>query len=336
MGDMEQVFKKGCLIDLNVGMWLAERKLQPEDLGLSKEEVSDTFSLGHKRLIPQAATSEVRKWETLARYTLDRYSFPFPFGNARFVPRTQLQECVDKLDSIIMNFNAVADKIVADYDKHRLTMRTEFLQAAREAYRRRTLLCGGLTQTEDEYVNEFLARIDRVYPSPQDLRRKYHMEYVVFQTSLPDLTRATYADIVQDREKVRLMQEAFTLSVRKKVESFAEGVVGKMRGDAVAVLKNAASVLRNGKRVTKYTIDSVRRLVGRYAAMDLVGDEDFKSRLLDFKSRVLDVYSNADIIGDRVLRDNVATEIEALAIMASDPAAISGLIRKYRSELISQ
>jgi hypothetical protein len=334
MSEIQEVFRKGCLIDLDVGVWPAERKLQPEDLGLSKGEVPDTFSLGHKRLIPAEATSKIRRVENLGRITVTRYSFPFPFGGARFVPRTQLQECTDQLDGIISTFNAVADSIVADYDKHRLSMRAEFTQAAHAAFHRRMLLCGNMDVGEDEYVNEFLKRIDSVYPSAVDLRRKYHMEYVVFQVELPDLTRATYADIVEDAAKIDLMRRAYEQSIRQRVESFAETVVVNMREGANDVLGRAIKTMKFGKRPTKYTVDMVRKMINRYGGMDLVGDTEFKGRLLDFKARVLDVYKDADIVSDKELRDKVVTELEALQVMASDSAAIRQLVGVYRKELV--
>jgi len=330
---LQEVFRKGCLIDLDVGLWLAERKLQPEDLGLAKEELPATFILGHKKLIPASATAELRHLEYLARDTVTRYSFPFPFGGARFVPRTRLQECTEKLDHEIANYNAAADKLVAEYDQHRLSMRSEFTQAAHDAYRRRTLLCGGLDQTEDEYVNAFLARMDRVYPSAQELRRKFHMDYVVFQVQLPDITRATYADIAQDADKIGLLRDAYTASIRSRVESFAEGVVGQMRGEAREALAHAALTLKQGKRVTKATLDVVRKMIDRYESMDLAGDSHFLGKLREFKGRVLDMYKDKDIIADKGIRANVTTELEFLAAMAADEASIRSIAESYRKEL---
>lgn len=333
MNQIREVFKKGCLIDLDVGVWPAERRLQPDDLGLTKEEVPPNFVLGHKKLIPAGANSEVRKWESKARKTVEKYSFPFTVGGGRFVPRPRMLECVTELEEIIVGFDHAADKLVAEYDQHRLAMRSEFVQAAHDAYHRKVLLCGGLTQSEGEYVNQFLARVDKVYPSVTELRRKYHMEYVVFQTQLDDITRATYEDVAQDTDKIRLLQETFVERIRQRVNSFAETAVVNARSDAREVLERTARVLRNGKRVTKYTMDAVRKMIARYSDMDLVGDEGFKERLKSFKDRVLDVYEDSLVVKDKGHRDNVTTEIEALALMAADDVAIRNLVDKYRKEL---
>ena len=330
---LQEVFRKGCLVDLNVRQWLAARKLQPEDLGLEKDEVSANFSLGHKKLIPAAAIGETRHWEYVARAALEEYSFPFPMGSGRYVPRTKLQECTEKIDAAIAGFNRTADDIVANYGQHRLAVRTEFVAAAHEAYRRKTLLCGGLNQTEEVYVNEFLDRIDKVYPTPEELRKKYSMDYVVFQVQLPDLTRATYADIAADADKINLLREAYTEGIRQRINSFAEQVVGQMRTEAGEALKHAVETFKIGKRVTKATLDIVRNMIDRYLTMDLVGDEAFKARLTEFKSRVLDMYKDKDIIGDKGLRSNVVKDLEALAEMAADAGSIHELVEKYRQEL---
>jgi hypothetical protein len=330
---LQEIFRKGCLIDLNVGMWMAERKLQPEDLGLTKEDLPATFILGHKKLIPASAMAEIRHLEYQARETVTRYSFPFPFGWARFVPRTNLEECTSKLQHLIRCYDDAADKVVSEYDKHRMDMRSEFVTAAHEAYKRRTLLCGGLDQTEDDYVNEFLERINKVYPTPQELRRKYHMDFVVFQVQLPDITRATYEDIAQDADKVRLLREAYTESIRQRVNTFSEQVVAQMRGEATEALSHAAKTFKEGKRLTKATLDVVRKMIDRYESMDLAGDEHFKGKLKEFKTRVLDMYKDKDIISDKGLRTNVTTELECLATMAADEASIRGLVDQYRKEL---
>lgn len=333
MSEIQEVFRKGCLVDLDVGVWSAERKLQPEDLGLTGAEVSENFSLGHKRLIPHEATARLRKLESSARNTLRRFSFSFPFGQAQFVPWVRMEECKAMLDSIIATFNMAADSIVSEFDKHRLAVRSEFTKAAHEAYQRRVALCGGLDCTESEYVNEFLARVDKAYPKAEDLRSKYHMEYTVFQVSLPDITRATLEDIVDGAAKVSLMREAFEVGVRQKVNQFAEGVVLQMRGDAQDVLSRAVRTLKFGKRPTKYTIDMVRKMIDRYSTMDLVGDDGLKARFADFKARVLDMYKDADIIKDAELSKKVVTEMEALLMMTTDRQAIKSLVDKYRREL---
>jgi len=332
MESLEKVFGKGCLLDLNVRQWTGEKRLQPEDLGLRKEEVPESFSLGRKKLIPTEAIRRMRHWEYLARKAVGKHSFPFPFGEARFVSRTKLDECVRDLDGIIMQFDSAADDLVAQYAQHKIAMRAEFVRAAQEAYRRRVTLCGGLDQTEDEYVNEFLARVDKAYPSEQSLRSKYSMSYVVFQVSLPDITRATYESIAQDSERIKVMREAFELSVKQRVRRFVEETAGSLREDARRDLGRAAETLRNG-RVTKATLDIVRKMVERYEQMDMFGDDEFKAHLREFKARVLDMYSAKQIKVDDGLRSKVLQDVEALAQAAVDSASIGRLVEKCRSQV---
>ena len=329
---LDKVFGKGCMLDLNVSQWTGEKRLHPEDLGLTQDEVPASYSLGRKKLIPAEAIQEMRHWEYKARSCVARHSFPFPFGEARFVSRTELDECVQELDQIVLEFEAAADNLVACFSKHRLDMRAEFLAAAREAYQRRATLCGGLQESESEFVNTFLVRIDKAYPSENALRAKYSMTYVVFQVELPDLTRATYSDIAQDSEKIQVMREAFELTVRQRVRQFVEDTAGSLRKEAHRALTRTAEALRD-HRTTKATLDGVRRMIERYERMDMFGDEEFKARLREFKVRVLDMYEAKEIKRDERLCSNVLNDIESLAAMAVNAASMKSLIEKCKQEV---
>jgi hypothetical protein len=330
---LEKVFGKGCLLNIHISRWTGSRKLQAEDLGLAKNEVPASFSLGWKKMIPAEAISEMRHWDYLARLCVEKHSFPFPFGDCRFVARTQLDDCVEQLDKIIASFNAAADRIVASYKRYRIEMRAEFLRAAQEAYRRRATLCGGLDTPEDKFVNQFLARIDKAYPKEEDLRAKYSMSYVVFQVSLPDITRATYADIAQDSERIHLMRESFELSLRQRMDKFVTDTATGLREEADDALSRMAKTLRGNGRVTRATLDIALNMIDRYERMDVFEDTAYKNALRDFRTRVLGMYDAKQISDDKGLRSNVVKELEALAEMARDSTSITKLVEHCRQQI---
>jgi len=154
----------------------------------------------------------------------------------------------------------------------------------------------------------------------------------VFQVELPDLTRATYADIAQDGEKIRLMRDAFELNVKQRVRSFVEDTAGGLRKEAHEAFTRAADTLR-GKRVSSSTLDIVNKMIERYQRMDMFGDEEFKARLREFKVRVLDMYDAKEIRNDKGLRSNILEDLEVLAAMAVDAASMNSLIEKCKQEV---
>lgn len=332
MQSLEKVFGKGCLLDLNVRQWTAEKQLQPEDLGLRKQEVPESYRLGRKKLIPTEAIRQMHHWEYLARKVVSDHSFPFPFGEARFVSRTELDDCIKELDDVISNFDASADELVRKYSEHKIAMRAEFTKAAQDAYRRRATLCGGLSQPEDEYVNEFLERVDRAYPNEGQLRSKYSMTYVVFQVSLPDITRATYEDIARDGERIRVLREAFQMSVEQRVRQFVEDTVGSLRQQARKDLDRAASTLRNG-RPSSATFKIIRKMIERYERMDMFGDDEFKRHLREFKTRVLNRYDAEQVREDDELRSKILQDVEALSSVAINSASISQLVERCKDQV---
>jgi hypothetical protein len=185
--EIGKIFTHGNLVDVNVSMWTATKILTHEDLGLGQTDISSAFSLGKKTLIPAEVIAEFKALDNKARSVLNNYSFKFTFGGARFVPKKRFMDFDTEINEVIKQFDAKADDLSKNYMIYRQDMRSEYVKAAHEAFARATSLCVGLDVTEDDFVNRFLERIEMSYPKVEDIRKKFHMEYSVFQVALPDL-----------------------------------------------------------------------------------------------------------------------------------------------------
>ncbi|MFA7174619.1 MAG: DUF3150 domain-containing protein [Kiritimatiellia bacterium] len=65
---LDVLTREGVLISVNVSYWRAAKKLQPQDLGLDPDEVTDRLiSLGHKRLVPKGALATFAATNSFAR-----------------------------------------------------------------------------------------------------------------------------------------------------------------------------------------------------------------------------------------------------------------------------
>ena len=50
--EVNELFERGVIIDLDISWWSGQAKLRAEDLGIPKDDINlDLFSLGRKRFI---------------------------------------------------------------------------------------------------------------------------------------------------------------------------------------------------------------------------------------------------------------------------------------------
>jgi len=331
--DIKRIFTDGNLVDINVSMWTAKKMLTPEDLGLSQTDISSAFTLGNKTLIPADVIAELKSLENKARSTLLEYSFKFTFGGARFIPKKRFMEFVEAIDKIIDRFDTKADDLAKNYMTYRRDMRSEYVTAAHEAFARATSLCVGFDMDENEFVNMFLERIEQSYPKIEDLRKKFHMEYSVFQVALPDISQASYEDILEEDGKIKMMQEAYRKSLYNKVNSFVESCTNEMRSKATEVLTRFSEGLGEGKRINEGSLNSIKKMIDEYEKMDFVGDKVFLDHLKMFKTKCIDCYPAKTILTDSVVKGTVLRELKAILKAAQDKSAIQELADKYRSSI---
>ena len=84
---LDVLTREGVLINVSVRFWRGCKKLKPEDLGLDAQDVSDRLiSLGHKRLLPKEATSNLSLIEGRAHALIEANTFPFLNGLKPFPP----------------------------------------------------------------------------------------------------------------------------------------------------------------------------------------------------------------------------------------------------------
>ena len=331
--DISKIFTHGNLVDINVSMITFQKMLTPEDLGLTGTEISSAFSLGKKTLIPAQVIAELRALENRARQVLINHSFAFSFGCSRFVPKKTFTDFATVIDKVILAFDMKADDLTKNYSKYRLEMRTEFIEAAKEAYVRAKSLSVGFDKEEDAFINEFIQRIEESYPKADEIRGKFHIEYSVFQVALPDISQASYEDLLDEQGKVRLMQDAYQKSLYNKVNKFVESCTDELRGKATAVLTRFSEALADEKRINEASLTSIRNMIEEYERMNFVGDTAFLEHLKAFRVKCIDSFTAVAIRGDKVVRSMIQKELAMVLKYATDKSAIDQLVQRYRSNI---
>ena len=103
--------REGVLIKVSVRYWRGTKKLKPEDLGLKQGDVSDRLiSLGHKRLLPKDALSELALVEGRAHALIEANTFPFLGGLGHFLVNAKLEEVTARLKELETEFWRAKEK----------------------------------------------------------------------------------------------------------------------------------------------------------------------------------------------------------------------------------
>ena len=328
----ENVFTHGDLVDINVSMWTAEKRLTPQDLGIDEEKLSEVFTLGRKQLMPKDVISRFKHLDYKARATLYNNSFPCKFGQSRFIPKKKLIDFVDEFEAVKKEFQEEVNKFVERYESYKNDMRDEYVKAAHEAYQRSSLLCG-LVKSEDTFVREFLERVDSFYPHTEQIRSKFHMDYLAFQARMPDLSQVSFEEIAEDNAKRELMQKAFEKKLYNHACSLVDTMVGSLREKATTVLSQVMDSIKEGKRINEATFNMIRKMIEDFEKMNVCEDSILETKLVEFKSKYLDAINAKMVRENDELRDELYKELKELVEVASDEAAIKTLAENYRKEI---
>lgn len=183
----EVLFKQGILFDLDIGRWMAVKKLDRNDL-LLPELDPQAIHLGHKKLIPKEAIKQLGGIISSARGALNSCSSEFPIAGARFVRFPVIPELLTTLKSLKVQFDSEVDLLLKAYP----VLRTEQLkvlnkQAEDLAFERKSK-----TEKKDEHalvdmwLSEQYVKNEASFPHPDKLKDKFRFEWRMFKVSAAD------------------------------------------------------------------------------------------------------------------------------------------------------
>ena len=156
---LDAISREGVLASVSIRYWRAAKKLEAEDLGLNDRQIADRLVvLGHKRLLPREALARFALIESRAHAAVERSSFPFLGGIARFVPNRNLARLTETLENLKTEFESEIDSFMDRYEDLRASALGEWRDAARSL---------------DVPVGEFVDRIAATFPSGMRLRQRF-------------------------------------------------------------------------------------------------------------------------------------------------------------------
>ncbi|MFC1895416.1 DUF3150 domain-containing protein [Thermodesulfobacteriota bacterium] len=192
---MENMFEKGCLVQLSASVWGASRKIRPEQL--SDKAVPIQWINASKRLVNPDAIKPVSKVVNTARSYLAGVSLPFPIQAMLFVPKEMIIRVDDRLNCFKREFQQKVEGFLASYDELREV----------------AMMCLGELFSELDY--------------PVDIASKFAFNWRFVVLEVPNGNAGVLAPEVYEREKdkfVQTMEQARELAVHSLREEFASMV----------------------------------------------------------------------------------------------------------------
>ena len=330
---IQYTFSNGILVDINVNKWSAEKQLTAEDLGIPKDKIPDSFKLGKKPLLPPDRIAKFECLDGKARKLLIDMSYEYNIGpHCRFLPKKNILEFETKFQAIKDDYAKLVEDLITNWDMYKFAQRSEFIKAAKAAYVRLQAI-GGFDVPEDKYINDFIERIENLYPIKEEIRSKYQMSHVFWQMELPDLAEASVDDVTEEGQKVKLLQEAYQKKMLKQIDEYAEKLVKDNREATKKDIDDVISLLNNSTKFKMSNYNKILNMISRFQRMDITADKTFETALLTFKSKYLDGKTAKQIENSKAIKTSMIEDLIQLNKLISNTEQIKALAEAYKQQI---
>jgi hypothetical protein len=335
--NLQNIFNDGFLVDLNVSYWSAQRKLSEQDIGL--DEISEAYSLGKKLLIPYDVMHAFKIIESRARVLIDKSSFRFPIGNARFIPKRKFVKVIEELKKLQSEYNALVEDLIINYEKYRNDMHPIYLKAAADAFETKASKIQTFgpnydpVKEKESFIEQFMARINTCYPSVYSLKAKFGIDLAIFEVALPKLREGDVTDVAENLELQEKLAEEYKIQMRTKITSFVDDVVGVLRQEAIDLCKHVSNNIAEGKIIKSTTISSLTGFIDKFKDMNFVGDKTVENSLDSLKKELLDSHPTSAFSDNEELKIELQRRLNLIAEQAASTTDISSITGEYRRKV---
>jgi hypothetical protein len=333
---IQNLFNDGYLVDLNVSYWSAARKLREEDMGLN--DVSEAFSLGKKLLIPYNVMHEFKLIESRARALIDKSSFRFPIGSARFIPKRKFVKVINELKELQAKYKALVADLVTNYQKYRDLMRPIYEKAAEDAYKTKVSQ-SGIQQTEllqnekEKFISEFMARIEICYPAVGSLESKFAIDLAMFEVALPKIRETEASEVTESLELQQAVADEYRNQMKSKITSFVDDVVGVLRQEAIDMCRHISNNIAEGKVIKSTTLQTITTFIDKFQDMNFVGDKTVEASLDSLRKEILDVHPASAFSDNEDLKIELQRRLNLIADQAASTTDINSVSGEYKRKI---
>ena len=271
---MENMFEKGCLVQLSAAVWGATRKVKTDKLS---DEVSEKWLSASKKLVDPDSLKPVNKVVNSARSFLAGVTLPFPLQGMAFIPKEMIGRVDEKLGLFKEEFNETVESFLGSYDNLREVA---------------MLNLGDL-------FNEF--------DYPADVRAKFGFTWRFVILDVPNGRHGILAPEVYEREKekfVRTMEEARELAVQSLREEFS-GMVQRISERFTNNGNPKPKIFKSG------TVENFYEFFETFKERNIFKDDQL-AELVERAKGILEGRSAESIRSDGTIRDRIGNAMKGV------------------------
>lgn len=272
------LFRHGTLFDLDIGRWMARKKLRSADL-LLDASMEATMQWGHKILLPKEAMKDIQELDSRARAYLANRSVQFPIGGGRFVAAHALTEVIERLRSMREAYHVAVGVLIEKYPELRNAQiveldKTAYNFAVEEQKKNPTpenwqRLADWLTQEYTEHRS--------MYPAPDELRRRFRFEWRMFRI---DPSSGIEGMNEEQAEEMRRAQN----QLRQELQQWVRQASAEMHQTLGAAALNASQLLARNGKLDPRNLRPLFEAFEAFRAMDFTGQSAFQEAVTRARS----------------------------------------------------
>jgi len=192
---MENMFEKGCLVQLSISKWGGVKKINDNQLAEMIE--THEWLTATKKLVDPESLKPICKVGNSARTYLTSISLPFPIQGMVFIPKEMITRVDQKLEGFKTEFNQTVTTFLDDYDK--------------------------LRETAMIYLGDLFNEVD--YPVHVEKKFSFAWRFIILD--VPNGKSGILSPEIYEREKekfIQTMEEARTMAIESLREEFGSMV----------------------------------------------------------------------------------------------------------------
>jgi hypothetical protein len=306
---LDVLTREGVLINVSVRYWRATKKLNPEDLGLDPDNVTERLiSLGHKKLLPREKLQSFALIESRAHSLVETSTFPFLHGLGHFLPNAKLEEVTRRLKELETEFEEARLDFLGHYADLRQQASAEWSEAARR-----------LVSDPQRLVTA----VEGSFPSPDAMERTFGFEVQLFQVRVPEALDLALVSAQEQQEIIQARQAAAQEAARRihqGAENFVAECVATLRQQTAQLCEEMLESMRTGKTgVHQKTLNRLIHFIDEFKNLNFVGDQAMEAQLERVRQEFL-LRSAEDYRDDSAARARLQAGLQGLASVARDMA----------------
>lgn len=260
------LFANSSLVSVNFNLWSGSVRALPKDLGIqSANSLSQALKSGRWMLVPAASMKDFAVVKAAAVKVQETYAQTFArIRGTYWTTDDNVPRFVEGVRGLKPAFDTALNNFCTNLPTYRAEQRGVLAAALLEA-------CRGDTTAQAAA----LARLDALFPTEEEIRSKFAMNWSVYTISGKD----GFANYAGETEEVK---------------NAIEELVVRARTDVLERVQDLSGMLAKHNKIPTRALEPTRRLIAKMRGLNFVGD-DVLTEQLDVLENIINASEGATL-----------------------------------------